>query len=70
MLNNGKSNEGTRINCGECTIVIWPDTIGTGTIRVDKGGTALWQKLNCDYTDLHTAIEIAKLGVQTGIFES
>lgn len=69
MINSGKSNEGTVINCDSCQIVIWPDTITTGTIRVNRGSNAIWQKINCDYNNLVEAIIVAKLGIQTGIFE-
>jgi len=70
MTNSGKDSGAMVINAGNCTITIWPDTIGTGTVCVRKGGNTLWQKINQDYTCLHTAIEVARLGVQTNIFEA
>lgn len=71
MVNSGANSEAVVINAGSCTITIWADTIGTGTISVrNSSGSSLWQKINQDYTNLHEAIEVARLGVHTGVFES
>jgi hypothetical protein len=71
MVNSGANSEAVVINCGSNSIIIWPDTIGTGTISVrNSNGSTLWQKANQDYTNLHEAIEVARFGIHTGIFES
>lgn len=73
MLNHGKSDKGNKINCSfgnNTSITIWSDSICTGTIRVDKGSKCIWQKTHCDVNDLHIAIEIARKGEETGIFET
>ena len=73
MLNHGKTDIGIKINVPGTGnyIFIFPDSLLTGTIQVrDKDGTALWSKTDCDALDIPFAIEIAKRGVQTGIFEN
>lgn len=72
MINNLRKNmsDATIIDCnGTTKIFIWPETLFTATIRVQVDLTAIWQKTNCTYLDLATAVAIAERGEQTGIFE-
>jgi hypothetical protein len=71
MINDGKSNIATIINCENgCRIFIWPDTILSATIRVEKNGKCLWQKMNQSARDLVTALKIAEISEETNVFES
>ena len=73
MINHGQSDVGTKINVSGTSnyILIFPDTILTGTISVRRpdGGT-LWQKIHCTSDDIVYAIVIAKNNVQTNVFET
>lgn len=72
MLNTGRCETGTKINCSNGNyIFIFPESIISGLISVrDKFGNALWQKQDCTFEDIPFAIEVAKRGIQTGVFES
>ena len=66
MLNNGKTDIGTKINVGSNYVLIHPCTIQTGTITVrDSGGGILWQKYNATYVDISFAIEVARRDIVT-----
>lgn len=72
MINNGKSDSGTKLNIPGTRnyIFLFPESILTGTISVRDGeGNSLWQKEDCTVEDIPFAIEIAKRGINTGIFE-
>jgi hypothetical protein len=60
-----------KIHVKTATILIWKESNLTGLISVrDKDGKSLWQKDDCDATDLIFAIEVAKRNVQTDVFET
>jgi len=68
---NDTKNNAVKIAVGTAEIFIYSESILTGTISVrDKNGTALWQKINCTADDIPFAIEVAKRGIQTNVFES
>lgn len=73
MLNSGKTNHGTKINVSGTGnyVFIYPSSILTGTISVrDADGNSLWQRINCTSDDIPYALEVAKRGVNTGVFET
>ena len=58
------------INVKSSEVIIWGNTILSGIIRVDdKNGNCLFQKGDCTADDIPFAIEVAKRGIQTNIFE-
>ena len=72
MLNSGKTDTGTKINVFGTSnyIYIYPESIHVGIISVkDKAGNVLWQKCGTS-DDIPFALEIAKRGIKTGIFET
>lgn len=72
MLNKGNINEAIvmQVPGCSCSIYIWPTSETEAIISVrDIFSTSLWRKRNCTANDLQKAIEVAKAGVQTGIYE-
>ncbi len=72
MINNGKSDNATIINCSNgVKIMIYSDSIYSGLIRVlGNEGRVLWQKKGQTSKDLITALVIAEQGIETNIFET